>query len=102
MKTPQRILTDVERRLDNTWHHAVTGNLDGWPLRLPLGKPTTADLATQFPDVQRWAINSRTWADTHGLVLDWENRHASGTRQPVPTHLTVPDPDSAAALLGAP
>jgi hypothetical protein len=102
MKTPHRILAELERRLNNIWHHTITGARDGWPLRLPLGKPTTADLTNRFPDVQRWAIDWRTWAEERALVLEWENRRASGTRQPQPTHLTIPDIDTAATLLGAP
>ncbi|MCZ2813712.1 DUF2220 family protein [Modestobacter sp. VKM Ac-2979] len=102
MKTPQRILTELERRLDATWHQTIANASDGWPLRLPLSKPSTADMTTRFPEVQRWAIDWRTWAAERSLTLDWGNRLSSGTRQPVPTHVTVPDIDTAATLLGAP
>jgi hypothetical protein len=100
VKTPQDVLAYLDGKIGDTWQHTVFGCLNGWPLRIPLGKPSTADLETRFPAVQRWAIDWRTWAEAHDLVFDTENRLARGTRQRLPTHVTVPDLDTAAGLLG--
>ena len=100
MKTPDDVVSDLKRKVANTWHLTVTGDTTPWPLRLPVGKPTTTDLSTRFPDVQRWAIDWRAWTGKHDLELAWENRLVHGTRQPIPTHLTVPNLDSAARVLG--
>lgn len=103
MKTPETVLAFLAGKIADTWQHTLGGSPDGWPLRIPLGKPSKADLDTRFPDVQRWAIEWRTWADAHGLTApDNENRHARGTPQRLPTHVTVPDIDTAATLVGAP
>jgi hypothetical protein len=100
VKTPETVLAYLAGKVDDTWQHTVVGTPGGWPLRIPIGKPGNGDLDTRFPVVQRWAIGWRTWADDHGLVLDWENRLARGTRQRLPTHVTVPDVDIAARLIG--
>jgi hypothetical protein len=103
VKTPETVLAYLQARVDATWQHTVVGSPDGWPLRIPLGKPSKADMDSRFPVVQRWAIEWRTWAEAHGLpALETENRHARGTPQRIPTHVTVPDIDTAAALVGDP
>ena len=119
MKTPDGLLVDLRRRVGNTWADTLTGRptvqpagepgdpgdagdagRPVWPLTLPLGKPTKADLDTRWTDLRRLAIDWRTWADERGLPLKWETRMVRGTPQTLPTHLTIPDIDSAAALLG--
>lgn len=71
-----------------------------WPLRLPLGRPSSHTLTHDWPTVQTWAITWRDWATRHHLPLTWTTRSIDGIRQALPTHLTVPDLDTAATLLG--
>jgi hypothetical protein len=103
VKTTDQALVDLERKVANTWAATLAGTSTGvgggWPLRLPLGKPSKADLDTRFPAVREWAAAWRAYADQQQLHMDWEPRLAAGTRQPMPTHLTVPDLDVAARLL---
>jgi hypothetical protein len=100
VKTRATVLTDLGRKVNNLWQATVMGDPSGWPLRLPLGKPAKADLDTRWPTVRQWAVDWRTWAERTGLRVEWENRLVHGTTQSMPTHLTVPDIDIAAALLG--
>lgn len=102
MKDLAVVLAGLERRLSGTWHQVVTGDPTGWPVRLTLGKPSRADLEARFTQVRGWARDWQTWADAQDLTVEWETRLLHGTRQPLPTHLTVPDADVAARLLGPP
>lgn len=116
-KTVAQVLVDLTRKVTNTWATTLiaerkapvisgggvavedtTERLD-WPLRLPVGKPDKTDLANQWPQVQRWASEWRDWANTNHLPLGWENRLTAGIRQTLPTHLTIPDIDTAVTVL---
>lgn len=111
MKTPQQVLADLDRRLATTWQHTIAAdpNTDRadraegaglvWPLHVPLGKPTKADLETRFADASRWARDWYGWAGQRSLTLTTSTRLVHGTRQDLPTHLTIPDIDTAATLL---
>ncbi len=102
MKTVNEIRTDVTRRLARTWPAALAAQtaaaVDGWPHAFPLGQPTRAELAGQFADVVRTATELRAWADQHHLEITVRARRVHGTEQELPTHLTVPDIDTAAEL----
>ena len=104
MKTVDEIRADVARRLARTWSMALAAQtaaiIDGWPHALPLGQPTGAELAGQFADVVRTATELRAWADQHKLEVTVRARRVHGTEQELPTHLTVPDVDTAAELAG--
>ncbi|WP_151083317.1 DUF3322 and DUF2220 domain-containing protein [Nocardioides cynanchi] len=113
MKTPDRILADVRRRLDRTWAAALagTGGIDGsdggadeaaWPHAFPVGQPSSRDLGSDFPAAVRDVAGWRDWAATHDATLRYRSRVVLGTPQQFPTHLEVPDLDSAARLCGPP
>jgi len=102
MKTADQVVTDVERRLRNTWAATLTGTDDppAWPHPFPIGEPTSsalgADAAGMADRVAAW----RDWERRHGLPLRYRARRVLGTEQELPTHLPVPDVDAAAALCG--
>lgn len=100
MKTPSAVTAAITRRLNDTWAAAVTGDQTGWPLTVPLGRPSSRDLATGFPAVQRWAQDLRAWTAQHHIDLEWETRAVSGTRQSLPIRAHVPDITTAAATVG--
>ncbi|WP_211876883.1 DUF3322 and DUF2220 domain-containing protein [Pseudarthrobacter albicanus] len=78
----------------------VASGSDTWPCRVPVGRPSTADLNGHFAAVQSWAFEIKDWAARGGLPLADETRRAHGTNQLLPTHVTIASADAAAALLG--
>ncbi|MFX0581146.1 Wadjet anti-phage system protein JetD domain-containing protein [Nocardia nepalensis] len=101
MKTLDQVLGQIEARLEKHWHTDISANDEShWPYDLVLGKPTVESLTRRFADIQRWALEWRDWAQNHQLDLRLQNRSVHGTSQPLPSHITVPDIDTAARLVG--
>lgn len=101
MKTPGTVVRDLDARLARRWHENTDDSAsDGWPLQIPLGQPTKSILESDFSSAREWALNWRTWAHDRKLNLRWESRVVKGTRQEFPTHLEIPDVDTAAKLVG--
>lgn len=98
MKLPADAVAAIERRLTTCWHQCVAGDTSGWPYRFPLGRPTADKVTHQFRQVQQWAFDWQEWAANHGLTLEWEGRRSGASHESLPTHLVVPDPDTAASL----
>lgn len=98
MKLPADAVTAVERRLATCWHLCLAGDASWWPYRFPLGRPTRDTVTHQFGQVQRWAFDWQEWADRHNLTLQWEGRLSGASHDRLPTHLLVPDVDTAAGL----
>lgn len=98
MKNPTQVLADVTRRLRNTWHTDLTGHSTSWPHAFPLGAVTKADLEGNFADFQQRVRDWRDYATANHLTLTTTSRRVHGTFQTIPTHLTVPDIDTAARL----
>ena len=129
MKTTEQVLTDIERRLANTWascaaetvrvtpHIAMAaedivlskprlpsdqqGRLStSWPHAFPLGQPSSTNLTRDFASAASWAATWRTWSATHSASLRTRIRRVHNTDQELPTHLVVSDVDHAARLCG--
>jgi hypothetical protein len=101
MKTPEEATDEARTRLEKRWHLAITGTASGdWPFRIPLGTPPKAMLEREFRTALTWARIWDEWAAARQLALDWRTRIVTGTTQPLPTHVTIPDADAAARLCG--
>jgi hypothetical protein len=106
MKTTGEVVADIARRLTRSWAGDAVQRAGGaagevsWPHPFPLGRPRSTDLATRFGEVTREVSAWRSWAGDHGLPLRTELRRVAGTDQTLPTHVTVPDVDKAAVVLG--
>ena len=100
MKTPEQVLGDVARRVRNTWAATLAGMADtpAWPQAFPIGEPTSAQLGADFAAASHRVATWRDWAAAHGLRLTYRARRVLGTDQELPTHLHVPDLDTAATL----
>jgi hypothetical protein len=103
MKSPEQVVDDVARRLARTWAATVAGANDAeeaWPHAFPLGQPRAGELAgsysAAFENVTRW----RAWSSQHALTLTLRTGRVMGTDQELPTHVHVPDIDTAARLCG--
>jgi hypothetical protein len=82
-----------------TWHNDITSQAATWPHNFPLGAAAKPDLENNFGSFQQQVFRWRDWADDKGLDLTFASRHVCGTVQSIPTHLTVPDLDTAVSLL---
>jgi hypothetical protein len=101
VKTPEVVLADVARRLSNRWAADVAQEgPPSWPHEFPLGQPTGTELAGGFAEVPRHVATWRAWATERGVTLRARTRRVLGTDQELPTHVLVPDLDTAAVLVG--
>ncbi len=99
------MLADVGRRLARTWASDVVlpgpgEGPSGWPHAFPLGQPDAVSLARDFPAVVDWVAGWRAFSAGRDVGLRHRSRRVHGTEQHLPTHLEVPDVDTAAALVG--
>ena len=113
MKAPEQTVGDVTARLRRTWPHVVAAEVLGddhgdarasWPYAFPLGAPPKGELEQRFADYQATVLAWRQWQGRHaaaGVKLVDTARRVHGTVQVVPTHLRVPDADTAAAIAGS-
>jgi hypothetical protein len=104
MKALDQLLTDIRRRLSNTWYTHLGAVTDpdaaSWPHRFPLGTVSRAELEKEFEAYRVASLTWRQWCATHGLTLVDAPRLVHGTSQRVPTHVLVPDIDTASRLVG--
>lgn len=100
MKTPEQVLVDVARRLSKTWAATLTDTIElsAWPYAFPIGEPSSAKLAADFTHAMQLAGDWRDWAAAHNLRLQCRDRRVAGTDQELPTHLHVPDIETAARV----
>lgn len=115
MKTPEQVVAAIESRLRNTWATAVTAAAEAtggatadaagdaraaWPHAFAIGELSSTQLAADFSAVVRLVHTWRAWAAEHDVALRYANRRIASTRQELPTHVLVPDLDTAARLAG--
>jgi hypothetical protein len=100
MKTPEQVLRDVATRLGSGWCDDVVDGVGRWPQQFVLGAPSSTAADKAFSAVTKWAHGWHDWASTHKVVLIQESRRIRGIEQKLPTHLRVPDLETAACLVG--
>lgn len=100
MKTPETVLADIQRRLDNTWaEHLADQPL--WPHRFSLGTDSKGSLEAGWQNT--YQPLRRTWVDwarTRPVTLQFEPKRVYSTTQDLPAGLTVATIDAAARLAG--
>jgi hypothetical protein len=101
VKTTTELRSVIERRLQRIWHLDVAGDEVSWPFDIPLGQVPSATLSSEFAALQQQVRDVRDLATSHGLGVRNGNRRVHGTTQPLPTHVTVPDIETAAAICSA-
>ena len=98
------MLCDIRRRLDNTWHTHLELVTDpgsaSWPHNFPLGSVSRADLEKNFDHYRVASLTWQQWAAARAVTLLNASRLVFGTAQRVPTHVAVPDIDTAARIAG--
>jgi len=99
VKSPEEVVEALLRRVASSWHRELGQATAVWPMVFVLGTISQAELEATFPSFQEQASVWRRWAAERGLVLTTASRRVHRTAQVLPTHLTVPDLDSAVRLL---
>ncbi|MFI7055475.1 Wadjet anti-phage system protein JetD domain-containing protein [Streptosporangium canum] len=100
MKTPQEILAAIGRRVAAHWHTDIAGPSPSWPHSFALGGIPRRTLEADFAAVQQQTFAWRDWAAQRDLILTTTSRRVQGTTQAIPTHLAIPDLNTALSLLG--
>lgn len=100
MKTPDQIVDAVRKRVAAGWHVVITSETTAWPHNFVVGNVTQSQLESDFAAFQQSAFQWREWSVAHGLVLTSASRRVHGSTQSIPTHVTIPDIDTAIVLIG--
>jgi hypothetical protein len=101
VKTPEVVLGALRSRVASGWHLDLGPETSSWPRIFALGGATRSELEANFAEVQGQASAWRSWSGEHGLGLALASRRVHGSEQVLPTHVTIPDLDTAARLLGS-
>lgn len=97
---------DIRGRLEKRWR---SGQLlrdtqqpeANFPLRLPLKKPTSRELADRFEAARDWVGDWRTEVSRGGFVLEWQAiNHRQLGRNQLPGAVVLATPEQALALIG--
>lgn len=100
MKPTAQVVTSIENRLKDTWHLALSGDQTKWPHDFPLGKPSGSVLSGDFSGAQQWSFDWQDWTNARRLALRYASRRVDGTDQSLPSHVVIPDIDTAARVVG--
>lgn len=100
MKSPDQVLKALDGWLARNWQGAILDPTAHWPRRINLGAPSGVALEFSFSAALDWVHGWQDWALEHGLELKDVKRRAYSTSQSLPTHLIIPDLDTAVRLLG--
>lgn len=102
MKTTATLTADIRRRLERTWHTHLVAE-PAFPHAFPVGRPTAAQLRTNYAGVHVETVELQDWARPLAATVVYENRKAmGGTVQAVPSHVHVDSIDRAAAIVEEP
>lgn len=93
------LLTD---RIEKRWADSILAEVQGrtdpcWPWTVTLTSLTGQQLNEQWNDVWRWILDWSTWADANHCTIGSTNRRVGRATRSIPTRLTIPDVDTAAA-----
>jgi hypothetical protein len=100
MRTPEQFVELVQARVAANWQGDVAGAGATWPENVDLGSPSQDELEDSFDEYQEQIDRWRGWTEVNGLELASSLRRVNGEIRSIPTHVTVPDLDTAARIAG--
>ncbi len=106
MKTIAEVQRLVSERIDKHWADSLLADAQSqedrrWPWAVPLTSLNGQGLNKRWNEVWRWIVDWNTWAEANHCPLTTANRHVGGVTRTIPTHITIPDIDTAAAATGS-
>lgn len=99
MKTPAQIIDAVRKRVAASWHVDIAAQSTTWPHEFAIGAVSKATLEADFVSFQRQTFEWLDWAKAQRVELTKQLRRVQGTIQSIPTHVTIPNLDTAISLL---
>lgn len=99
MKAPVQLIEAVRRRVAANWHLDISTLSTTWPHDFSIGVVAKTALEADFVSFQRQAFEWLDWANEQGVKLTKKPRRVQGTLQSIPTHVAIPDLDTAVGLL---
>lgn len=100
MKMRDQIIREVTTRLTSAWNNDIADGIGRWPHSFSLGAPSSTAADETFGAVTKWAHGWHDWASANNVLLIEVPRRIRGIDQKLPTHLQVPDIETAARLAG--
>lgn len=102
MKTIAEVQHLVSERIDKHWADSVLAEAQGradprWPWTVTLTSLNGQTLNERWSETWRWIVDWTTWADASRCPLTTSNRRVGGATRAIPTRLSIPDVDTAAA-----
>lgn len=104
MKTVSEVERLINGRIVKHWAESVLAQAQGrddprWPWVVSLTSLSGNALNEHWSDVWRWIVGWNTWADDNGCTLTIANRRLGGATRAIPTRISVPNIDTAAAVM---
>jgi hypothetical protein len=99
VKTPSQVTDAVRKRVVANWHLDIAEHSTTWPHEFTIGAVSKTALEADFVSFQNKAFEWLDWANAHGVELTKQPRRVQGTIQSLPTHVILPDLDTAVSLL---
>lgn len=101
IKDVAALRTLCNKRYARMWaSELVAPESDAWPYILRVGKPSQAQLETDYVQVSAQADAVAAWAEAHGLLCRTEPRKVGRMTYPVLSHVVVPSVDELAHAVG--
>jgi hypothetical protein len=102
MKTIAEVQRLVSERIDKHWAESVLADARGqddprWPWAVTLSSLNGQALNERWSEVWRWIVDWNAWAEANRCPLTIANRRVGGVTRAIPTHISIPDIDTAAA-----
>lgn len=103
MKTVAEVQHLIVERIDRHWAESVLAHAQGrddprWPWDVSLTNLSGKALNERWSEVWRWIVGWNTWADANRCALIIANRRVGGATRAIPTRISIPDIDTAAAV----
>jgi len=109
VKTPHLVVNEIRRRLHRTWARTLICEVSAstgieskptWPHNFATGSGASAEISADFASTIDLTAIWRDWADRNGLDLVDRERRIGTVRHTIPSHLVIPDIDTAATVAG--
>jgi hypothetical protein len=103
VKTIAEVQRRVSERIDKHWAECLLADAQGrddarWPWAVTLTSLNGQALNERWSEVWRWIVDWNSWAEANGCSLILANRRIGGVTRAIPTHVSIPDIDTAAAV----
>jgi hypothetical protein len=102
MKTIPEVQRLVSDRIDKHWPESLLAAAQSqadpcWPWAVALTSLNGQALNERWSEAWRWIVDWNSWAEANHCPLTTANRRVGGVTRAIPTHITIPDIDAAAA-----